>query len=126
MKHISHKTLVDAIVDAELDTAALAKRSTMKGPKLAAQFMGTVQAILSHRVKGTLTADQAIEALRTVYISLSLGALTEISQEVLDRVSIHSHSVLKAMRDLGPELLNVEPIEKADFDRREAELGTIT
>lgn len=119
--HPSHKKLIDAIIDGEVEAAEIAKRATELGDTLAKRLSLMSRAILAARVAGRISAPKAKEAYLLAYKVLSLGGFAQVAQAVADHSDKTANSISAEAKKLGTEVQKVQAIRKPDFLAREAE-----
>lgn len=120
----SHKELVNAIVDGEIDADVIVKDAKDMAGTLALKLNAVSRNLVALRVAGKITTAEAKRMYRTMYTAISLAGFTEVAQDVQDHAADSTDRIIEAARKLGKEVAKVDVIRNADKLAREIERGS--
>lgn len=113
-----HLRLVNAIIDGEVEGAEIAKRAQAFGGSLAERLSRITRAIVTMRVVGRISPEQAKVAYVEAYKALSLGGFARVAEDTRlhgAKTAVMVHTEAKAIK---LEVLTMKKITREDFKTR--------
>lgn len=117
----SHKHLVNAIVDGEIDADKIIADAKALAGTLAQKLNAVVRNLVKLRVAGKITSVKAHAMYREMFLAISLAGFAEVAADVDAHAVESTDKIIQAARKLGSEVKNVKEITNEDKLAREHE-----
>lgn len=115
------KKVLDAIVDEQLDAAALAEEAYKAGEDVGPRLVEAARRVLTARRQGKVTAQRAKELLRQTFVVLVLDKYTDLAGKVQDLEDKAMAEQAAAVKEYGKPLSTLPVIRNADIKARDNE-----
>jgi hypothetical protein len=116
-----HKPIVDAIIDHELDAAALAEEAYQSGKTAMERVTKMLETIASMVDRGTLSLDHARRLWTEGFTILVLNEHVKIVERLKLKVDGSSQRMIDESKKLGARIRKVGAIRNIDIKFRETE-----